>query len=67
MTMIAYVRKALTAGVVAALAFAVKDWDGGLTAAEYGEIVGAFVAAAVATYAVPNQTAAVPDYEGSDR
>ncbi len=53
--MLAYVRKALTAGVVAAMAFAVKDWDGGLTPEEWAEIVGAFVAAAVATYAVPNR------------
>ena len=55
--MIAYVRKAVTAGIIAGMAFVIKDWDGGLTATEYAEIVGAFISAAVAVYAVPNKGA----------
>ena len=47
--------------VVAGMAFVIKDWDGGLSAQEYGEIIGAAVAAAVAVYAVPNRTAYLPE------
>jgi hypothetical protein len=52
--MVAYIRKAITAGIVTGIAFAIKDWDGGITSDEWIQIIGATLAAATATYAVPN-------------
>jgi len=51
-----YIRKAITAAVMAAVAMAIKDWSGGLTPEEYGQIIGSAVAAGVAVYVSPANT-----------
>lgn len=66
--MLARVRKAVMAGVMAGagagVALLLKDLDGGLTSAEVGQVLGAALAvalpAAVATWRIPNAMPAVP-------
>jgi len=51
-----FMRKAIVAAVAAAIAMAVKNWSGGLTPEEYGQIAGAAVTAGIAVYASPANT-----------
>jgi hypothetical protein len=62
--MIAYIRKAITGGVAAAVAtFVTANADGDITNAEWGGIAGAFIAGAIAVYLVPNRRYTEPDRE----
>lgn len=54
------IRKAITAGVIAAASFIVKDWDGGINVGESLQVIGAAFAAFVAVYAVPNDGGRIP-------